>query len=102
MSLRYPIGWLTAVDRYLRSSGKRCFGYDGFRAWMRRQRVYSDVSDRTIYRVLRRLAEDGYLERRYVWSRRGNRRVQLVIFCITEEAQQLLARTFSDMGIEYR
>ena len=63
------------IRLYLRESGKRCFTYRGLRGWWSRNRKYEGSEWHTVERAVRRLAEQGYLQRR----KKGRR----VLFCPT-------------------
>jgi len=64
----------------------QCFTYKGLRWWYNRQRYYKQLEWHTAERVVRRLAELGWLTRR-IYPHRGAKRV---VFCISSNLEQLL------------
>ena len=61
--MTYPLSWLIMLRNYLRETGRKCITYRGLRAWIFRKPEYKDIEWHTVERAMRRLAEDGWLER---------------------------------------
>ncbi len=61
--MKYPLSWLILIRNYLRDTGRKCVSYRGLRTWIYRSTMYRDLEWHTVERALRRLAEDGYLQR---------------------------------------
>jgi len=88
--LSYPHSYLLIIKRYLSEKRQVCFTYRGLRAWLYKHAFYRDVEWHTFERTIRKLAEDGYLERR---SLRGLQ----VIFCWTESAENVVRRALESI-----
>lgn len=80
--MEYPRSYILMIYRYLSEKGQKCFTYRGLRAWMYRKPEYRDLEWHTIERVIRKLAEDGFLDRVELSPRK-------VIFCWNEKAEKV-------------
>ena len=86
----YPSGYLLMIKRYLDEKKQRCLTYRGLRSWLYKHPEYRDVEWHTVERVLRRLAEERYLERVELGGKK-------VIFCWTEAAEQVVRRVLASI-----
>jgi len=77
----YPISYLLIIKHYLVEKKQRCFTYRGFRAWLFRQREYRDMEWHTMERVVRKLAEQGFLTR-------VEKSKRCVLFCWNDLAER--------------
>jgi len=79
----YPASYLLMVLRFLRwrretyGNTSKCFTYHGIISWAKRSDDYRDLEETTIERVIRKLAEDGFIKR--------VRERPRALFCINEE-----------------
>ena len=66
---RYPDSYIIIIAKFLEwrrrqyNNTSRCFTYEGIFSWIKREPMYSDIARTTMERVIRKLAEDGYLDR---------------------------------------
>ncbi len=74
------------VYMYTRETGNQSFTYRQLQAYINKKRP--DLHPNTVERVLRYLADEGYLDRDYVKSRKYNRRI--AVFRITDKLVDLL------------
>ena len=70
------------IADYLRHSGSECFTYRGLRRFWDMRRMWRVLEWHTVERVVRELAQYGWLARR--WS---GRRVE---FCVSENLEKML------------
>ena len=78
----YPVSYILMILRFLRwrretyGNTSSCFTYHGIISWAKRS-DYRDLEETTIERVIRKLAEDGFIKR--------VRERPRALFCINEE-----------------
>ena len=82
--LSYPAGYIILINRYLSERNQRCFTYRGLRSWIYKQPEYRDVEWHTVERTIRKLVEDGYLDR--IEIKRNQ-----VLFCINDKFKRALS-----------
>ncbi|WFO75655.1 hypothetical protein J4526_01875 [Desulfurococcaceae archaeon MEX13E-LK6-19] len=76
---------LLLIHEYLVVNKRRGFTYDGIKSYAASRRFYSEYTDRTLDRAIRKLAELGYLNR--VHPRDNKKKV---IFVPTEKFQRVI------------
>jgi len=81
--LLYPDSYILIIDRYLSEKNQRCFTYRGFRVWFYKQEWYRDIEWHTVERCIRRLAEEGLLDRKFI-------KRNFVVFCRNERFEEAL------------
>ncbi|MEM4557868.1 MAG: hypothetical protein QW251_03650 [Desulfurococcaceae archaeon] len=69
---------LTLVYEYLREMNKKAITYDGLTTYAKK-RKRTEYKNETIQRSLRRLAEHGFFDRKYVTSYSTSRRIVLYV-----------------------
>jgi len=81
----YPVSYLIMVKRFVDETKKACFSYNDFRVWFYNSQYRHDLEWHTVERVLRRLAEDGFLDRKIGYRNRA-------VFCINDRFREYLDR----------
>jgi len=63
------------IYQYTKETGSETFTYRQFQAYVSKKRP--ELHPNTVERILRSLAEEGYLDRNYIRSRKYHRRIAL-------------------------
>jgi len=80
--LLYPDSYILLIARYLSEKNQRCFTYRGFRVWFYKQPYYKNVEWHTVERMIRKLAEEGFLNRKFI-------KRNYVVFCKNERFEEV-------------
>jgi len=79
----YPLSYIIMVKRFVEETRRQCFSYNDFRVWFYRSQYRNDLEWHTVERVLRRLAEDGFLDREIRYRNRA-------YFCVNDRFREYL------------
>jgi len=82
--LVYPDSYVGIINMYLNEKKQKCFTYRGIRSWLFKHEWYRDIEWHTFERMIRKLSEDGYLDRVFLSGKK-------VIFCRNDKFEDLIS-----------